>query len=247
MKHPQSLNILSIMNYKIFLSLLIIIFLCHGFNAFCQGKVTRPAQQQSQTSTPQKSSSKVTISEPNGYINGHGYVDLGLPSGLKWATCNVGASSPERFGDYYAWGETTTKTEYNEDNRKTRRDDNIGGNPDYDAATANWKSSWRMPSNTEYEELIKCCSCKLTTYRGIHGCKIIGPNGKSIFLPAAGFFSGSKLCNSSKDKAWEGGYWATASLTSRSMEYHFHFSRIYGIDIFWPDSQNGRSIRPVSE
>jgi len=223
------------------------IFTFCGVNCLAQGKVSHPTQQQSQPSKPKKSTPKVTVSEPDDYINGHGYVDLGLPCGIKWATCNVGASSSEKFGEYYAWGETSTKKEYNEDNRKTRRDDNIGGNPEYDAATANWKNGWRMPTNIEYEELIKLCSIKLTTYKGIHGCYILGPNSKSIFLPATGYYAGSKLCYSSDVKDWEGGYWASASFTSHSMEYHFHFDRLYGIDIFWPDSQFGRSVRPVSE
>ena len=241
-KQPKYSNVSELMNFR-FLHLL---FVGCGLNSYGQGKISRPSQNHSQTNKPKKYTPKVMISEPDGYINGHGYVDLGLPSGTKWATCNIGASSPEILGEYYAWGETSTKTEYNEDNRKTHRDDNIGGNPDYDAATANWGIRWRLLTNTEFEELIKCCSYKLTIYKDIHGCKIIGPNGKSIFLPAAGFYKGSKLCNSSNNKFWEGGYWATASPTSHTMEYHFYFDCQY-IDVFWPDSQYGRSVRPVTE
>lgn len=73
-------------------------------------------------------------------INGHEYVDLGLPSGLKWATCNVGAKSPEEYGDYYAWGETYTKDEYKEDNCDLWdvEMEDIGGDPEYDVATSEW-------------------------------------------------------------------------------------------------------------
>lgn len=184
MKHPQSLNILSIMNYKIFLSLLIIIFLCHGFNAFCQGKVTRPAQQQSQTSKPQKSRPKVTISEPDGYINGHGYVDLGLPSGTLWATCNIGASSPTDLGEQYAWGEIRPKSGYTEDNSLWQGKEcaDIGGHPEFDAASANWGEHWRLPSHEQIKELDEKCKWVYTKRNGVRGFIIIGPNGKNIFL-----------------------------------------------------------------
>lgn len=96
-----------------FLSLFfVIVFVECGLNSYGQGKVSRPTQQQSQSSKPKKSNPKVTVSKPDGYINGYGYVDLGLPRGTKWATCNIGAKSPEEAGDYFAWGETTTKPVY---------------------------------------------------------------------------------------------------------------------------------------
>ena len=93
-------------------------------------------------------------------VNGHEYVDLGLPSGLKWATCNIGADTPEAFGNYYSWGEIETKPEYLGYNWKTNnvymRD--VSGNPNYDAATANWGSTWRMPTTAEMEELMTNCT-----------------------------------------------------------------------------------------
>ena len=73
-------------------------------------------QNQQQTSNNKKKvQSSVKVSEPDGYINGHGFVDLGLPSGTKWAICNIGASSPEKYGEYFAWGETIAKTKYSDD------------------------------------------------------------------------------------------------------------------------------------
>ncbi|MCD7721741.1 MAG: serine/threonine protein kinase, partial [Prevotellaceae bacterium] len=98
-----------------------------------------------------------------GTINGHGYVDLGLS--VKWATCNVGASSPEGYGNYYAWGETTTKSSYDDDNCKTWEVSmgSIAGNSSYDAARSNWGGTWRLPTANEIDELINKCQRTWTT------------------------------------------------------------------------------------
>ena len=143
----------------------------------------------------------------SGTIAGHDYVDLGLPSGLKWATCNVGATTPEDYGNYYAWGETTTKSEYSEENSLTygRDMDDISGNVNYDAATANWGGSWRMPTRAEMEELIDNCSWTWTTQNGVNGMRATGTNGNSIFLPAAGGCKGS----SPYDVGECGYYWSS--------------------------------------
>lgn len=136
-----------------------------------------------------------TNPETGNMVNGHEYVDLGLPSGLKWATCNVGASSPTETGDYFAWGETSPKDIYTYYNSKTY-DKSIGqisGNPEYDAARANWGGTWRMPSSVEMQELVDKCTWKWTSKSGITGQEVTGPNGNSIFLPAAGYFSESSI------------------------------------------------------
>ena len=121
-------------------------------------------------------------------INGYAYVDLGLPSGLKWATYNIGATTSEEYGDYYAWGETTPKTEYTEENSVTSGLElpDISGNPQYDAARANWGSTWRMPTKEEMEELENNCTWTWITQNGVNGMKVVGSNGNSIFLPASG-------------------------------------------------------------
>lgn len=120
--------------------------------------------------------------------NGHAYVDLGLS--VKWATCNVGASSPEEYGNYYAWGETTTKSSYTEDNSKTdgvSMSSSIAGDASYDAARANWGGTWRLPTASESQELIDNCTWTWTTQGGKNGYKVTSEkNGNSIFLPAAG-------------------------------------------------------------
>ncbi len=121
-----------------------------------------------------------------GTINGHEYVDLGMS--VKWATCNVGASSPEDYGDYFAWGETNPKETYTYKTCLTyeKKIGCISGNPQYDAATANWGGGWRMPADTEWKELAEKCEWKWTSQDGHMGCLVTGPNGNSIFLPAAG-------------------------------------------------------------
>ena len=129
------------------------------------------------------------------------YVDLGLPSGTKWATKNLGATKPSDYGDYYAWGETTPKGEYTWDTYKWGPKDALTKyndtdrkeilDPEDDAATATLGASWRMPNEDEILELERKCTWTWTTLSGVKGYRVKGPNGKSIFLPAAGTFDGS--------------------------------------------------------
>ena len=181
----------------------------------------------------------------SGTINGYEYVDLGLPSGLKWATCNVGASSPEEYGDYYAWGEIETKSEYDESNSKTigKSMSDISGNSMYDVARAKWGGSWRMPTKAELEELDSKCEWQWITLNGNKGYKVTGPNGNSIFLPAAGVRRGSSL-----ESAGEyGNFWSSAPYESydyRAYDLDFD-SSTHTVD--WLYRHDGRSVRPVSE
>ena len=176
--------------------------------------------------------------QTRGYINGHEYVDLGLPSGLKWATCNVGASSPKQPGGHYAWGETKTKESYTSENSVT---ENISGNAQYDVARAKWGSSWRLPTKMEMEELKDKCTWTWTTYKGVKGYMITGPNGNSIFLPAAGWRYGAGGGDS------DGAYW--------SGTFHENFSDgAYGLFFYSYDHRveygprvHGRTVRAVSE
>lgn len=127
-------------------------------------------------------------------ICGHEYVDLGLPSGLKWATCNVGANNPLEYGNYYAWGETTPKSIYMDSNSITLGVEmgDISGNPAYDAATANWGCTWRIPTEEETKELATVCNWtwveEITDTVIIIGCQATGPNGNSIFFPIPGCY-----------------------------------------------------------
>ena len=118
----------------------------------------------------------------------HEYVDLGLPSGTLWATCNIGADSPEEGGDEFAWGETTTKNSYTQENYS------FYGNPEvldaeYDAAAVNWGSEWRMPSEEQCEEL-ECGEYTTCEAMG-EVIKITGKNGNSIILPSGDYWSSS--------------------------------------------------------
>lgn len=179
----------------------------------------------------------------NNIINGHEYVDLGLS--VKWATCNVGASSPEDYGNYYAWGETKAKLSYDSGNSVTygRNFGDIGGDSQYDAATANWGSSWRLPTGLEMRELIDNCTWTWTTQGGKKGYKVTGPNGNSIFLPAAGSRGGSWLSHAGE----AGIYWSSTPNDSNS-------SRAWGL-LFDSGGQNvgyfyrnfGPSVRSVTE
>lgn len=170
--------------------------------------------------------------------NGHEYVDLGLPSGLLWATCNVGASKPEDYGNHYAWGETSTKSSYTESNSKTYGESmgDIAGNSSYDAATANWGGNWRMPTKTEMQELIANCTWKWTTQNGVTGYKVTGPNGNSIFLPAVGSRDGSY-----------GLYWSSTPYKSdadRAYDLYFYSSVHH---MYNGHRDRGLCIRPVLE
>lgn len=124
-----------------------------------------------------------------GKLKGRYFVDLGLPSGLKWATCNIGATSPEQYGDYYAWAETKTKSIYSEENSVALDMEityDISEITRYDAAKAIWGGAWRLPSAAEFSELQNNCEWEISSMNGVNGYKVIGKNGNSIFIPFAG-------------------------------------------------------------
>ena len=128
--------------------------------------------------------------QSSGAANGHQYVDLGLPSGLLWATCNVGADSPSDCGDYFAWGETTPKNSYTLENCLTSGKilSDISGDGRYDAARATWGGDWRMPTKADFQELRDHCVWTWTTRDGCDGYLVTGAkNGNSIFLQAGGY------------------------------------------------------------
>ena len=141
-------------------------------------------------------------------------IDLGLS--VKWASWNVGATAPEESGDYFVWSETSPRSSYDGSfttdvlpisELKSRGIIDSDGNltASYDAATANWGEKWRMPTIDEIDELIVNCTYKWTTYNGVSGQLYIGPNGKSIFLPAAG----SRWRSDLEDYGKYGDYWSS--------------------------------------
>ncbi len=166
-------------------------------------------------------------------------VDLGLPSGIRWASCNVGATTPEGYGNYYAWGETESKKDYSWTTYKYANvgeryhykftkyctDASSGDNgfidnktvlePEDDAATANWGDVWRMPTDAEWTELREQCTWTYTTLNGVYGYQVASKtNGNSIFLPAAGFRDG----NAAPYVAGNRGYYGSSSLLENSSD-----------------------------
>ena len=203
---------------------------------------------------------EITVAENT--INGHECVDLGLPSGTKWATCNVGADKPEEFGNHYAWGETETKEDYSWSTYKwcngsydkiTKYCSNSSyGRVDNkrklelsdDVARKQWGSSWRLPTKAEFEELLNNCTWTWTEQNGVKGYKVTSKkNGNSIFLPAAGWRGGTSLSY----QGTYGNYWSSTPRESNSNHaYSLYFSSGYH-RTDWNDRNYGQSVRPVSE
>lgn len=195
-------------------------------------------------------------------VEEHEFVDLGLPSGLKWATCNIGANLPEEYGDYYAWGEITTKDEYSQATyehfrieRGTDADgfdiedqvwDDLGdiSGTEYDVAHQKWGGSWRMPTQSEFYELYLYCTWKWGAKNTVYGYKVTGSNGNWIFLPAAGYHDYTSI---NLDGS-HGCYWSSTPDPSFPFDtYDLYFDSSY-IDHGYLDYRCfGRSVRPVKE
>lgn len=189
-------------------------------------------------------------------------VDLGLS--VNWAGWNVGASSPEKYGGYYSWGETVQKDNYSEDTYKYYYDTdgdgdkeyaNIGNNicgTQYDVARQKWGGSWRMPTYDELSELRSKCTWTWITYKGINGYKVTGPNGNSIFLPAAGYRYGTSLYV--YDQGSDGYYWSGTlreGTSNDAWRLYFHIDYHYLYDDYYlnyyvsSDRNDGFTVRPV--
>ena len=179
-------------------------------------------------------------------------IDLGLPSGTKWACCNVDTDLPENqsptnYGGHYAWGETETKSNYSESAYqyyKSGSYQSIGSDiagTEYDVAHVKWGGSWVMPSKEQQDELRNNCTSTWTTQNGVSGRLFTGTNGGSIFLPAAGVRYDSTL----HDAGTNGNYWSSTQFTSDS-------GRANGLDFYsghtYASILNryiGQGVRPV--
>jgi hypothetical protein len=190
----------------------------------------------------------------------HEYVDLGLPSGTLWATCNLGANTPEQYGDYFAWGETAPKevytwetykwcngtwdslTKYNFQNSYGTVDNKNELEPADDAAQANWGLSWQMPTKAQQDELSEHCNWQWTTMNGVNGYLGTGPSGKTLFLPAAGYKDGTRIVSEG-----EFGYYWSHSLFYGMSLYAYNQLFFSGSNPGWDkqDRSFGLSIRPV--
>ena len=186
-------------------------------------------------------------------------VDLGLS--VKWANMNVGATSPEDYGGYYAWGETEEKEDYSwetykwcngsYDTQTKYCTDSIYGtvdnktvlDPEDDVAHVKWGGSWRMPTLDELNELFLKCTCEWTTQNGVSGYKVTGHNGNSIFLPAAGYRRWTEVAY----RGGEGYYWSSSLYSDASYSaYNLFF---YSGGYAWYGNYRcfGLSVRPVSK
>ena len=199
--------------------------------------------------------------------NQHDYVDLGLPSGTLWATCNVGANNPEDYGDYFAWGETSPKELYDWSTYKYAKGEynaltkystisSFDGNYGYnyyidsliileqsdDVAFQKWGSDWNMPSRLQFQELNDICTWTWTTQKGKHGYKVKGPNGNSIFLPAGGGYCSFGMI----DVGTVGYYWSSSLNTGNpcsSIGLVFCSNQVTPNN--WNYRNSGVSVRPV--
>ena len=210
-------------------------------------------------------SCSVTIKDNiSGSVNGHDYVDLGLS--VNWATSNIGASSRMDYGNYYAWGETSAKSNYELTNYRFRKSgsesynvklskyntSSFYGSIDYrtklelsdDAARVIWGGTWRMPTKAEFDELISKCSWRWTTKDGKKGYKVTSNiNGNSIFLPAAGYIDGSKqYLNGSALAYWSSSLDTDLPLCAWTLDYVSSGIRTYGNLRYC-----GFSVRPVTQ
>jgi hypothetical protein len=184
--------------------------------------------------------------EPTGYINGYPYVDLGLPSGLKWAMYNVGASSTTDCGELYAWGEIETKSSYTPENCSSYGlAEDISGDARYDAARAKWSSTWRMPTIDEAKELEEYCTLRWVVYNGNEWLMITGPNGNYIFLPAGIFYEIDVLYATC---------WTSTPSSRPYYQYTAYCISTHNINDVWygnfdikVERWRGRNIRPVSD
>ncbi len=195
----------------------------------------------------------------------HEWVDLGLPSGTKWATMNVGATSPNDYGSYFAWGETSPKSNYTWKNLKYRpssgRDNeklskkaaetsygNVDGKKELDliddAAYVNWGSDWRMPSFEQVKELIEICKWTWTPMGGHNGYMVVGPNGNSIFLPTAGCkdSSGLMLVDKKGEFSGIGYYWSRTLYTHTYTNEPINYNDRASVISFWPNTIRCHSL-----
>lgn len=200
-----------------------------------------------------------TTNEPDlydGLENGQSYMDLGL--NVCWATHNLGAQYAKDYGKYYAWGETSAKTIYlwfnypygSAYNKLTKycslpdfgKQDNLNLlDANDDAASMEWKGTWRMPTNADWVELLTKCQWKYIDEDNKCGYEVTGPNGHSIFMPMAGFKDSTEVYTSGIN-----GYYWSSSLYTPEPDYAFGFyMNAASFERYHDYRYLGLSIRPV--
>lgn len=170
-------------------------------------------------------------------------VDLGLS--VKWASCNIGASDPWVYGNFYSWGEINTKFSYNYNNSKTYGLSlgDISNNAEYDAAKAIWGDKWHMPTLEDFNELINKCSWVWTKLNGSNGYKVTGPSGMSIFFPAAGYYMNSSSNNGIGNYGF---YWSSTPYGDDDLTASFLYFNSSEFGMSYINRYCGLNIRPVS-
>lgn len=181
-----------------------------------------------------------------GDVGGHKWVDMGLPSGTRWAVTNLDAAAPEQPGKHYAWGEIASKTSYTTATSKQNGKDidDISGNKTYDAAAAKWGSSWRMPTEREFSELVFYCNWKYVQKGGRWGVEFTNyKNGNTLFLPA----TGSKDGTATHEASGCGMYWTSTPYkdAKNNGAHEYHFGAALG-EMGIGERYYGFAIRPVT-
>lgn len=172
----------------------------------------------------------IYVEQEGSDINGYEYVDLGLPSGTLWATCNIGATSPSEKGYLYAWGESEPKDDFSSASY-------IYSRPFSDAAEKSWGRGWQVPTKDQMDELVNYCEWK-ESYSGVSfvGVNVYGPNGNSIYLPACG--SGGIGYDT-----WNR-YWTKTLYSNSNSAYHLRVDG-WNKGVVSLDRYFGAAIRPV--
>lgn len=199
------------------------------------------------------------VAQTTGEEAGHTWIDMGLPSGIKWASVNIGANRPQDAGSYYAWGETTSKTSYrwatyahgagyNSLTKYSNADGIMSLDATDDAATSTWGGTWRMPTKAEWEELQANCDWAWTDdydQTGVAGYVVASESSEaSLFLPAAG----CRYANQFNEKGVHGYYWSSSlyqTSTYCGSAYQLQFTQVYAKPDWNYARYYGSSVRGV--
>lgn len=212
-------------------------------------EVVKPTPSATSPKTQSLRGSQASSRPTTGTLNGHDWVDLGLS--VKWATCNVGASSPSDCGDYFAWGETERGRGFTQESsklwRKPMTEEGFrNARATYDAAYVKWKGTWRLPTKKEMKELVDNCTWTWTKQGNHNGYRVVSKyNGNSIFLPAAS-------CRDDRQSAHEGSgggfYWCSTPYEDNfHIEAYCLYFTVYGREVSWNSRCRGHSVRPVTK
>lgn len=179
-----------------------------------------------------------------GIHNLHSWVDLGLPSGTLWANMNIGANTNYDYGDYFAWGETSKKSSYTEENYEHygMAIGDYSGQQRFDAATSIWGGGWRTPTHDEISELDRYCTTMIIQLIDKQVCKIQGTNGKYIYMPLAGYYNGESFI----EGGIKGHYWSSTPYSgTEAIDLYHYFADDLNIITAIPTGDNNHLYIPI--